>query len=461
MWCTRWHGESEVVTRTALRCTSMSLPPPSPALTVAEVGRALTLHGYLPDQGLTTAVFLALSLRRPAPARGRGRRRQDRGRQGAVALDGRRADPPAVLRGHRRRSGLCMTGTTPASSSTCAPPRPPARPRAQQADALETELYQERFLLKRAVLRAIDHGDGPPPVLPHRRGRSCRRRVRGVPPRGAERLPGDRPRARDVHRRDASPGDPHLEPHPRRARRPQATLPLPLGGASRRSTGRSPSSGSAFPRQASTALARQVAAAAEALRGLNLYKPPGVAETIDWAAALGTLGVTELTDEMVESTLGTVLKYREDHERVQQHGARRSRRTRRRTRACLTVDRHRRAGIAGRRARHRVCSCAAWGRSQRADRLRAHLRMTRSCAVGHPASAPSVYWAATGHTGPPSRGPPAVRQGLCRCSGTQVRPTARRRVRCPEPMRHQRSPSTMDSDDDQRRWRRRCTVQPI
>ncbi len=56
------------------------------------------------------------------------------------------------------------------------------------------------------------------------------------------------------------------------------------------------------------------------MRSLNLYKPPGVAETIDWASALGTLGVTDLDEAMVESTLGTVLKYREDQERVRQHG---------------------------------------------------------------------------------------------------------------------------------------------
>jgi len=67
-------------------------------------------------------------------------------------------------------------------------------------------------------------------------------------------------------------------------------------------------------------LARQVAAAVEALRGLNMYKPPGVAETIDWAQALGALGVTELDEATVDATLGTVLKYREDQERARQHG---------------------------------------------------------------------------------------------------------------------------------------------
>ncbi len=68
------------------------------------------------------------------------------------------------------------------------------------------------------------------------------------------------------------------------------------------------------------ALARQVAGAVEALRELNLYKPPGVAETIDWAMALGRLGATQLDEAMVANTLGAVIKYREDGQRVEQHG---------------------------------------------------------------------------------------------------------------------------------------------
>jgi MoxR-like ATPase len=67
-------------------------------------------------------------------------------------------------------------------------------------------------------------------------------------------------------------------------------------------------------------LARQVAAAVEALRELNLYKPPGVAETIDWATALGRLGASELDERVVANTLGAVVKYREDNVRVEQHG---------------------------------------------------------------------------------------------------------------------------------------------
>ena len=67
-------------------------------------------------------------------------------------------------------------------------------------------------------------------------------------------------------------------------------------------------------------LARQVAAAVQAMRGIGLYKPPGVAETIDWATALGKLGETRLDERTIAETLGAVLKYREDQERVKAQG---------------------------------------------------------------------------------------------------------------------------------------------
>ena len=52
------------------------------------------------------------------------------------------------------------------------------------------------------------------------------------------------------------------------------------------------------------------------LRGLDLAKPPGVAETIDWTMALNALGKQEIDADVVEQTLGSVLKYREDIEEV-------------------------------------------------------------------------------------------------------------------------------------------------
>jgi MoxR-like ATPase len=67
-------------------------------------------------------------------------------------------------------------------------------------------------------------------------------------------------------------------------------------------------------------LALQLALAMADLRSLDLFKPPGVAETLDWAAALRVLGAHRLTVDAVEQSLGVVLKYREDLERVREVG---------------------------------------------------------------------------------------------------------------------------------------------
>ena len=67
-------------------------------------------------------------------------------------------------------------------------------------------------------------------------------------------------------------------------------------------------------------LARQVAAATERMRAMDLYKPPGVAETLDWTEALVALGTRELNEQVVEATLGSVLKYREDQQRAANAG---------------------------------------------------------------------------------------------------------------------------------------------
>jgi MoxR-like ATPase len=69
--------------------------------------------------------------------------------------------------------------------------------------------------------------------------------------------------------------------------------------------------------EVSEALTRQVVTLVQQLRdGSDLVKPPGVAETLDWARALERLGTRELDIETAATTLGTVVKYREDAERV-------------------------------------------------------------------------------------------------------------------------------------------------
>jgi len=72
--------------------------------------------------------------------------------------------------------------------------------------------------------------------------------------------------------------------------------------------------------EAPAGLVDQVAAAVERLRGLDVQKPPGVAEAIDWVHAALLLGVELLDEAAVERTIGSVLKYREDQDIARAEG---------------------------------------------------------------------------------------------------------------------------------------------
>jgi len=67
-------------------------------------------------------------------------------------------------------------------------------------------------------------------------------------------------------------------------------------------------------------LATEAAEAVRYLRSSDVQKPPGIAETIDWVAALELLGVDRLDASAAERTLGSVLKYRDDQEQVVEQG---------------------------------------------------------------------------------------------------------------------------------------------
>ena len=73
--------------------------------------------------------------------------------------------------------------------------------------------------------------------------------------------------------------------------------------------------------EAADALSRQVVAAVQRLREEDLFKPPGIAETIDWTRALMALDRKELDRAGFEDTLGVVLKYQDDIVRVREHSA--------------------------------------------------------------------------------------------------------------------------------------------
>ncbi|MFN7277985.1 MAG: AAA family ATPase [Betaproteobacteria bacterium] len=74
--------------------------------------------------------------------------------------------------------------------------------------------------------------------------------------------------------------------------------------------------------EAGERLARQLVAFVQALRAGELFKPPGVAETLDWARALVLLGRAEIEAAVVEDTLGVLLKYQDDLARLRAGGAR-------------------------------------------------------------------------------------------------------------------------------------------
>ena len=285
--------------------------------TTQEVADGLAAHGYLADEGLVTAVFLVLTLHRPLLLEGE-------------AGVGKTELAKSIARWQNAEliRLQCYEGIDAAqavydwdySRQLLHLRAAEASGEAAQADTaeLEGQLYDERFLLKRALLRAIDHGHSTPPVLLIDEIDRADDEFEAyllevlsdfqvtVPEIGTFRT--DNPpiviltsnRTRDVHDALKRRCLYHWIEHPSFDREVEIVrMRVP---------------------EASDVLARQVAGAVEALRAINLYKPPGVAETIDWAAALGRLGITEIDETVLERTLGTVLKYREDHSRVRDHG---------------------------------------------------------------------------------------------------------------------------------------------
>jgi MoxR-like ATPase len=189
---------------------------------------------------------------------------------------------------------------------------------ASRAEVHEDELYSERFLVRRPLLRAIDYKSDVPPVLlvdeVDRADDEFEAFLLEILSDYSVTVPelatfhAEVPpvvvltsnRTRDLHDALKRRCLYHWISHPD-FERELAILRV-----------RAP--------EVPEALARQVAAATEAVRSLELYKPPGVAETIDWAMSLAALGRTTLDEHTVEVTLGSLLKYREDQERVHGHG---------------------------------------------------------------------------------------------------------------------------------------------
>jgi MoxR-like ATPase len=288
------------------------------SLTVDDVVSGLAGQGYLADDGLATAVFLALRLGRPLLLEGdAGVGKTEVARALASWTGGRLVRlqchdgidaAQALYEWDHARQLLHLRAAEAAG-----------RAEATGTERLEGELYDERFLVRRPLLSALDGvaGEPAPVLLIDEIDRADDEfeafllelladwavtipelgTVRAeVPPVAV--LTSNR--TRDVHDALKRRCLYHWVEQPNFARE-VAIIAV-----------RAP--------EVEPALARQVALAVGGLRELGLYKPPGIAETIDWARALHTLGTTTLDDHVVDATLGAVVKYREDAERVRANG---------------------------------------------------------------------------------------------------------------------------------------------
>jgi len=278
---------------------------------VAEVAAALADHDYVADVGLATAIFLALRLQRPLLLEGE-------------AGVGKTEVAKVLARwtGGELVRLQCYEGIDVAQAVyEWDYSRQLLHLRAAEASGGpvdEDALYSERFLVRRPLLRAVaGTGTAPPVLLVDEVDRAddefeaflleiLSDYAVTVPELGTFRaevppvvvLTSNR--TRDVHDALKRRCLYHWIEHPdfeRELAILRARVP-----------------------HVPEALAREVAGAVEALRALDLYKPPGVAETIDWAEALAVLDRTSLDADTADATLGTVLKYREDQERVRAAG---------------------------------------------------------------------------------------------------------------------------------------------
>jgi MoxR-like ATPase len=276
-----------------------------------ELSARLREHDYLADEGLATAVFLALKLGRPLFLEGEA----GVGKTEVAKVLSRILETPlirlqcyegidvfqAVYEWDYARQLLHIRAAE--ALGTEEDPR-----------SLERDLYTHEFLVSRPLLQALEHrGPQPPVLLIDEVDRSddefeaflleiLSDFAVTIPELGT--IKADRPpvavltsnRTREVH--DALKRRClyfYIE-HPSFQREVEIVrLRVP---------------------EAEEVLARQVAAAVERLRAMDLYKPPGVAETIDWTEALVALGARELDEALVRSTIGSVLKYREDQQRA-------------------------------------------------------------------------------------------------------------------------------------------------
>ena len=283
---------------------------------VSDVESGLAAHGYLADEGLATAIFLAMSMGRPLLLEGEPGVGKTEVAKSLSALTGGELLRLQCYEGLDASQALYEWDY----------PRQLLHLRAAEAAgtissdvaAVENELYSERFLVRRPLLDAISDRHAVAPVLLidelDRADDEFEAFLLEVLADNAVTIPElgtfratvppiviiTSNRTRDVHDALKRRCLYHWVEHPD-LEREIAIVQSRVPGASE-------------------LLSRQVSRLVAELRTIGLFKPPGVAETIDWVMALSALGRTELDSASVDASLGAVVKYREDAERVRAHG---------------------------------------------------------------------------------------------------------------------------------------------
>jgi MoxR-like ATPase len=273
----------------------------------ADLAARLESAGYLADEGLATAAFLALRMGRPLFLEGEAG-------VGKTAL----AQALAEVVGAELIRLQCYEGLDSAQALYDWDfPRQLLHLRAAEAagavdvDAVERDLYDRRFLVARPLLRAVE--TTPAVLLVDEVDRAddefeafllevLSDFTITVPELGTVRAQTaplvvlTSNRTREVHDALKRRCLYHWLDHPTYDRE-VAIIRMRLP-------------------EATEQLAGDVARATAALRGQDLLKPPGVAESLDWTEALLALGARSLDPDRAARTLGAVLKYREDTDRV-------------------------------------------------------------------------------------------------------------------------------------------------
>jgi len=283
---------------------------------VADVVSGLAANGYLSDEGLATAIFLSLTMGRPLLLEGE---------PGVGKTEVAKA--LSALTGGELLRLQCYEGLDASQALyEWDYPRQLLHLRAAEAAGtissdvavVENELYSERFLVRRPLLDAISDRHHIAPVLLidelDRADDEFEAFLLEVLADNAVTIPElgtfratvppiviiTSNRTRDVHDALKRRCLYHWVEHPD-LEREIAIVQSRVPGANE-------------------VLSRQVSRLVAELRTIGLFKPPGVAETIDWVIALSALGRTELDSLSVEASLGAVVKYREDADRVRARG---------------------------------------------------------------------------------------------------------------------------------------------